>query len=76
MSKKIKVSITCKQVITYEKEIELTLEDFKILDRVNGQDVRFFKEDDAHSILENIINVYTDACDGDDTFLSFDMEKI
>ena len=74
-SEKIKVTITCKKVVRYEKETELTLEDYNELERANGKDVQFFRDEEAYGILENIINVHTDVTDSDDEYLDFEMEK-
>jgi hypothetical protein len=76
MSEKIKVNITCKQVIRYEKEIEITKEDYDELERVNGGDVQFYRQDEAYGILEGLINVHTDVTDSDDEFLDFEMEIV
>jgi len=71
----MKVIVSFNRVVTYEKEIELTEYEYNILNDVNGNDLNYFKDEEAFNIIDNFTSKL-DITSTEDNLENFQIEKI
>ena len=70
---KIKVKITAKQVIHYSQEVEMDLEDYKQVEKLDNEDIENYKPE--YEIIDDYINKQ-DVCFSDDEYLDVTVKKL